>query len=174
MRMRAAVAIGFVLALVRAADAQIGYRWTMDELQAKADLVVIAELRDTEDTGRQTNLPGLRPPLPVIEMQSVFEVLAGLKGNPRDKSLPSAAGSRVRVRYYRYDGDQGRREQAPQPGLPPGVLNTGSTLNFTVGEGPYLLFLAKGADGLYDPLSGHTFPTDSVYVLRKLGRLPSK
>jgi hypothetical protein len=171
MRMRAAVAIGFVLAVVRAADAQIGYLWTMDELEAKADLVVIVELRDTKDTGRQTNHPGLRPALPVIEMQSEFEVLAVLKENARDKSLPSAAGSRLRVRYYRYDWDQWRRDHPPQPGLPPpGVVNTGSTLNFTAGEGPYLLFLAKGSDGLYEPLSGHTFPTDSVYLLRKLGR----
>jgi hypothetical protein len=183
MRIGTAVAIGFVLAVGPAADAQLGYLWTMDELKAKADLVVIAELRDTKDTGRRTDHPKLRPAFLVIEMQSEFEVLAVLKGDAPDTFLSSAAGTRVRLRYYRHDWDQRRRDDTPQPGLPrrssegaksglppPGVVNTGSTLTFTAGEGPYLLFLAKGPDGVYDPLSGHTFPTDSVYLLRKLGR----
>jgi hypothetical protein len=172
MRVRAAaVAIGVVLAVVRTGNAQVGYLWTMDDLEAKADLVVIAELRDTKDTGRRTNHPEVRPALPVIEMQSEFEVLAVLKASAQDKSLPSAVGARVWVMYYRHDWDQWHRDHRPEGGLPPpGVVNTGSSLNFTAGEGPYLLFLAKGSNGLYEPLSGHTFPTDSVYLLRKLGR----
>jgi hypothetical protein len=171
IHVRAAVAIGFVLAVGGAANAQVGYLWTMAELEAKADLVVIAELRDTTDTGRRMNHPELRPAFPVIEMQSEFEILAVLKATAPDTSLPSAVGTRVRVMYYRHDMDQWRRDHPPEPGLPPpGVVNTGSSLNFTAGEGPYLLFLAKGSNGLYEPLSGHTFPTDSVYLLRELGR----
>jgi hypothetical protein len=170
MHIRAAAAIGFVLAMGRAANAQIGYLWTVDQLEAKADVVVIAELRDTKDTGRQTNHPELRPAFPVIEMQSEFEILAVLKPNARDTSVPSAVGPRIRVMYYRHDWDQWRRDHPPEPGLPPpGVVNTGSSLAFTAVDGPYLLFLAKGSNGLYEPLSGHTFPTDSVYLLRKLG-----
>jgi hypothetical protein len=134
--------------------------------EAKADLVAIAELRNTKDTGRQTNHPELRPAFPVVEMQSEFEILAVLKANAPDRSLPSAVGTRVRVMYYRKDWDQWRRAHPPQTGS----VNTGSSLNFTAGEGPYLLFLAKGSNGLYEPLSGRTFPTDSVYLLRKLGR----
>ena len=170
MHLRAAIAIGLMLAMGRAGNAQIGGILTMSDLEAKADVVVIAELRDTKDTGRQTNHPELRPAFPVIEMQSEFEILAVLKPNARDTSLPGPVGTRIRVMYYRHDWDQWRRDRPPEPGLPPpGVVNTGSSLNFTAGDGPCLLFLAKGANGLYQPVSGHTFPTDSVYLLQKLG-----
>jgi hypothetical protein len=170
MHMRAAMAIGVVLAMGRATNAQIGGILTMSDLEAKADVVVIAELLDTKDTGRQTNHPELRPAFPVIEMQSEFEILAVLKPNARDTSLPGAVGTRIRVMYYRHDWDRWRRDHPPEPGLPPtGVVNTGSSLNFTGDGGPYLLFLAKGSNGPYQPASGHTFPTDSVYLLRKLG-----
>ena len=141
MRIRIAVAVCFVLAIARAADAQIGYLWTIDELKAKADLVVIAELRATTDTGTRTDHPQLRPALPVIEMESEFEVLTVLKNDARETA---AAGPRLRLKYYRHDPDRWQREHPPQPGLPPkGVVNAGSTLTFTPGQGPYLLFLPK-------------------------------
>ena len=167
MRIRIAVAVCFLLATARAADAQIGYLWTVDELKSKADLVVIAELRSTTDTGRRTDHPQLRPALPVIEMESEFEVLTVLKSDARETP---AAGPRVRLKYYRHDWDRWQREHPPQPGLPPkGVVNTGSTLTLTPGQGLYLLFLAKRPDGAYEPLSGQTFAADSVYRLQKSG-----
>jgi len=167
MRIRIAVAVCFVLAIARGASAQIGYLWTIDELKAKADLVVIAELRATNDTGRRTDHPKLRPAFPVIEMESEFEVLTVLKSDAR---AASAAATRVTLKYYRHDLDRWQREHPPQPGLPPqGAINSGSTLTFTSGHGPYLLFLARRPDGAYEPLSGHTFPTDSVYRLEKSG-----
>jgi hypothetical protein len=87
MHVRAAMAIGLMLAMGRAGNAQIGGILTMSDLEAKADVVVIAELRDTKNTGRQTNHPELRPAFPVIEMQSEFEILAVLKPNARDTSF---------------------------------------------------------------------------------------
>ena len=96
MRIRIAVAVCVVLAIARAADAQIGYLWTIDELKAKADLVVIAELRATSDTGRRADHPELRPAFPVIEMESEFEVLTVLKSDARETAT---VGPRVRLKY---------------------------------------------------------------------------
>jgi hypothetical protein len=49
---------------------------------------------------------------------------------------------------------------------PPGLVNAGGYLAPREGRS-YLLFLTRAADGLHDPLSGHTFPTDSVLLLDK-------
>jgi hypothetical protein len=58
------------------------------------------------------------------------------------------------------------------PGLSPGVpviemrtvANGGSVLQLQEKRN-YLLLLTRQADGSYEPLSGHTFPSDSVYRL---------
>jgi hypothetical protein len=153
--------LGVLLASAPQADAQVGYLWTYDELLRKADLVVIAQCRSTRDTGNQLSHPGLTL-VPVVEMQTTFVVDAVVQsGDPN----PVSVGSDLRLRHYRHDLERWRKEHPPDPGgLPRGLLNTGSTLVLEE-KRSYLLFLIKSADGLYEPLSGHTFPTDSVYRL---------
>jgi hypothetical protein len=168
------VAVTFGVSLVAAvaslASSQIGYLWSFGELTTKADLVVIAEPGGTEDTGRHSEHPDLKPGLPVVEMATAFKVLAVLK---LDTRATSSDTSRVRLKHYRIDWDEWRRRNPPEPGLPPvGLVNAGSALDFSNDAGPYLLFLRRGSGDIYEPLSGHTFPTDSVYLLRKFGRLP--
>ena len=159
--------IGVLIAFSRPADRQIGYLWTFEELKTKADLVVIAEFVATEETGRQTEHPELRPAFPVVELRTEFKVLAILKSDP--SAPPSGSDGRIRVKHYRIDGERWRRlHPAPQGGPPPGLVNAGSALNFRESKGPYLLFLASRSGGVIEPLSGHTFPTDSVYLLGHL------
>ena len=74
----------------------------------------------------------------------------------------------IRLLHYRIDWEEWRRQNPAKPGEPPpSVVNVGSTLDFRHRDRSYLLFLRRLADERYEPLSGHTFPTDSVYLLRK-------
>jgi hypothetical protein len=156
--------MGILAFLIGAAVGQIGYLWTFDELTAKADFVVIAEPVRTEDTGVRTVHPGLQPDLPVAELRTTLKILSILKPDTRDKSAPAEIG----LRHYRIDVDELRRTHRQPPGAPPpGLMNAGSSLDFAGPPQPYLLFLKRIADGGYEPLSGHTFPTDSVYRLLK-------
>jgi hypothetical protein len=163
-------------AFAHPAHAQIGYLWQFDELLAKADLVVIAEHVETNEAGRLTDHPALKPatpadrqsPLPAVQLTSDFTVLGVVK--PEAPAAPSA-GARIRLTHYRIDWDEWRRLNPPEPGMPPpGLVNTGSVLDFSRNPGPFLLFLTRGEDGGYEPLSGHTFPTRSVYSLRNMAR----
>jgi hypothetical protein len=72
--------------------------------------------------------------------------------------------------------DRWRRENPAQPGKPPpSLVRTGDVLEFK-DAGPYLLFLVKGGhEGAFEPLTGHTWPGDSVFPIRSLrpgARLP--
>jgi hypothetical protein len=166
MRVPFAILLGVVAAGASVWGSQIGYLWSFDELRAKSDVVVIAEHTKTADTTRRVDHPELKPSLPVIELESEFNVLAVLSVNARD----GAEMRQLRLKHYRIDRDEWRRRNPPQPGLPPvGLVNAGSVLDFTDGAGPYLLFLKRAEGGAYEPLSGQTFPTESVFLLRKQG-----
>jgi hypothetical protein len=142
-----------------AVHAQIGTLWSMQDLHAKADLVVVAEFVKTTDTGRKVAHPGLKPGFPMVEMQSEFRVALVMKGDVTP----------VALMHYRHDMDQWRLDHPQEPGKPPqGVVNAGSALSFSAGREQYLMFLKRLPDGRYEPLSGHVFPTDSVFVLGKL------
>jgi hypothetical protein len=169
VRVAVAVLLG-VMAARTNLGAQVGYLWSFGELGAKADLVVIAEHVRTVDTTRRTDHPELRPALPVAELESAFNVLTVLKV---DAAIKSAGAPQLRLKHYRIDSEEWRRRNPPQPGLPPGgLVNAGSMLDFSNENGPYLMFLKRGEAGMYEPLSGHTVPTDSVYLLQKQRKLP--
>ena len=160
--------IGVVAAMAGVAGSQIGYLWSFEELTARAELVVIAEPGGTDDTGRRTEHLDVKPAVPVVEVATRFKVVALLKPDTRATSVDTSG---VRLKHYRIDWDEWRRRNPPQPGLPPpGLVNAGSVLDFTRDAGPYLLFLKRGAGDWYEPLSGHTFPTDSVFLLRSVGK----
>ena len=166
--MRTWIAFGVLLFAVVPLSAvpQIGYLWTFEELTAKADLVAIVEVIATEDTGRRREHPELKPDLPVVEQVTTMRLLSVLKANPPVVS----SGSPIRLRHYRIDEVEWKRRNPPEPGLPPrGVVNVGSYLDFTREAGPCLTFLKRASDDVYEPLSGQTFPTNSVYLLGKPG-----
>ena len=136
------------------AHAQLGYLWTYEELLQKADVAVIADCMDTVDTGWVRPHPELTPASVVHELRTSFRVSAVLKGRRSD-----AAGGKLRLRHFRYTADA----------LRGGLVNGGTWLSLRRG-GSYLLFLADGGDGVYEPLSGHTFPDDSVFLLARASR----
>lgn len=160
----AVVALASLVGFAAPADAQVGYLWTFEELHARAHAVVIAECLGTMDTGHPTNHPGFAAGLPAIEKETRFLVQAVVKSAARG---PLTIGKELRLRHYSVDIDRGREAHPPKPGEPPpGIVNTGSALHVLENRS-YLLFLGSRSDGLYEPLSGHTFPTDSVYLLQK-------
>lgn len=160
--MLTAIAIGCAMP----ASAQVGYLWTPEELTAKADIVAIVEVISTRDMGR-TQSPSLRPRLPVVEMEAELRVLAWLKPSAGSERSPNT----LRLTYFRHDVEQWRRENPSPRGAPPrGLVNSGSTLQLTSTR--YLAFLSRAADGRYQPLSGHTFPTTSLLRLCEADQRP--
>lgn len=142
--------------------AQLGYLWTPQELAARADVVAVVEVAATRDTGRTSNHPSLRPRLPVVEMEADLRVLAWLKPS----GPPDPASRAVTLLYFRHAVESGSREPSSQPGTAPrGLVNAGTTLQLETGRSRYLVYLSRTADGRYEPLSGHTFPTTSVLRL---------
>jgi hypothetical protein len=164
MRVTVGTSLVLLILLGAAPRAQLGYIWSFEELTAKAQAVVIAEYVCTDDTWRELDHPSLKPGLPVVELRSEFLVLSVLK----PAASGTQAGAKLWLTHYRHDMDRWRRENPTQPGKPPpGVVNTGDVLQFT-DPGPYLMFLVKGADGVFEPLTGHTWPGDSVFPIRSL------
>lgn len=153
---------GAVILLAALSAPQVGRIWTYDDRFAEADLVVVADIIETRDTGRKARHPSLSPRLPVVELESDLRVLGVFKGE-----LPGSTGStatRIVLHHYRFDREQWLRENPPGPdGVPPGLANGGTQLQFDQ-SGPYLLFLIRTERG-YEPVSGHTFPTESAFGL---------
>ena len=150
------------------AFAQLEYLWTPEELTAKADVIAIVEVIGTRDTGRTQSHPSLQPRLPVVEMESELRMLALLKAPAAGEKLDT-----LRLMYFRLDMEQWQRENPTLPGMPPrGLVNAGSTLQIAPSPTRYLAFLTRIADGQYEPLSGHGFPTTSLLRLCESTRKP--
>jgi hypothetical protein len=137
---------------------QVPY-WPYDKLTREADLIVIATPVSVRDTGQKTILPGIMQgtagggcePIPAIEMETSFEVLATLKGVPRQVPI---------ILYH-------LREAAPPKGI---VVNGPSLVSFEPKEKRrYLLFLRREQDGRYVSLTGQTDPAGAV---KDLGTCP--
>lgn len=163
--------LGSILQLCTVAHAQVGYLWTATELHAKADIVAVVAVDAVGETGRRMAHPSLQPRLPVIEMEARLQVLTLLKAPAsRESSTPDT----LMLVFLRLDMEQWRRQQQSPPGAPPpGLLNTGSQLHLETGTShQYLVYLARRADGRYEPLSGATFPTASVFRLCEAHQRP--
>ena len=154
-----------VLVWAPSVGGQIGYLWTYEALLAKADLVVIARCQRTEDVGPARH-PELKPGFPVVEMQTAFVVKAILKNNGNAVKTEAE----VRLRHYRHDEARWRQELNVPATAPLGYVNAGSEVLPQL-KRSYLLFLKAGDAGVYEPLSGHTFPTSSVFPFDGLPEL---
>jgi hypothetical protein len=150
MRRTSSVVIVALLFLQATVVGLIAPPWTFDELRSKSDLIVIAERVATRDVGFKTEFTDLRPPFPVVELNTDFKVLSALKGTPLRAILV--------LRHYRQDTDR----------LPGPILNAPPGLDFSRGPTTVdLLFLKRESDGLYAPTSGHVFPEFSILALPK-------
>jgi hypothetical protein len=144
------LAIPLLLPLV-GPSAQLGYLWSHDDLTAKSTVVVLATPIRTAETGVKTELNDLRPAFPVIELQTEFKVLSILKGE--------LVGPTFTLRHYRADASR----------LKGGVIGGAHALSIAEVGAPYLLFLLRDSGGALIPTSGHVYPADSVFTLRKAG-----
>ena len=147
---------------------QVGRLWTFDQLVAESDVVVIGVAIASRDTGRKGMHPELRPGFPVVEIETGVQVLAILKGQVE---ADTTEVRRLVIHHYRLDVDEWRRHHPPTPGQPPrGLVNAGEPLVFKTPEQTYLFFLTRGARG-WEPTTGHTFPSQSVFPLEGANRL---
>jgi hypothetical protein len=162
---------GVILQPCTVGDAQVGYLWTATELHAKAQVVAVVEVAAVGETGRRTAHPTLQPRLPVIELETRLRVLTLFKA---PVSMESSALQTLTLVFLRLDIGQCRHEQqSPLGAPPPSLMNAGSQLHLETGAGhQYLVYLSRRADGRCEPLSGHTFPTDSVFRLCETHQRP--
>jgi hypothetical protein len=150
--------------VVPCATARLVEHWPYERLFKEADLVVIAEATATVDTGEVVKVPGWS--VKFNGVHSTFAVKATLKGKLNAKNLT----------IFHLRLDKGVR-----------VENGPRLISFAVRRGTiplehgksgahkpdYLLFLKKGKDGRYEPVSGQIDPDQSVKEVHRpfLGRL---
>jgi hypothetical protein len=130
-----------------AAYAQTREVWTYDQLMTKADCAAIAEVVGTKEIGRAEH-PDLK--YPAVQFDTEFKVQTALK-----PCGAGASGAAIHLKHYAPDFER----------LQPGVIPSDSVLNFADGNA-YLLFLKRNGDS-YEPVTGNTWPTMSVYPLAK-------
>ena len=138
----------FIVVTSSVVYAQARHPWTFEELTAKADCVLIGDVVDTLDKG-QTAHPEANPPYPVVEFDTTFTIKTVFK-----PCEGGAVGATIHLKYYATDFAR----------LGQGVINGGSSLNLAMGNS-YLLFVKRTTATVYEPLSGHTWPTMAVYPL---------
>jgi hypothetical protein len=124
-----------------------------DQLTKEADLVVIASPTATRDTPERRNLPGFSSAIPVIGVETTFQVAAMLKGEvnpgPTDKSKP------LTLHHYRLPDRAAALPNGP-----------GLVAFDPKDRKQYLLFLKREADGRFCAVSGQTDPDLSIEPLR--------
>ena len=139
--------VTFIVLTSTFAYAQARHLWTFEELTSKADCVLIGEVVDTLEKGRTTH-PELKPAYPAVEFDTTLTVQTVLK-----PCEGSAVGVTIHLKHYALDFAQISQD----------VTSLGSLLSFST-RNTYLLFL-KRTTAAYEPVSGHTWPTMSVYQL---------
>ena len=155
------IATLFALAIIIGSSAQARpmAHWPYEKLTAEADLIVIATPTAVKDTGTKTELPGgirmtgednVPRPIPAIEMEATFEVLAVLKGE---------VGKELIFHYLR---------QEPPPKEP--IINGAELVSFQPKEKKrFLLFLRREPTGGFSSLTGQI---DSIQGMKELGTYP--
>ncbi len=113
------------------ADARFIDARPFEEMEKKADTIVVAKPVSTTDTDERTNLPHISPDIPVVGLSSEFDVSLVLKGDGSLKKLV--------VHHY---------QLADHPGWNEFNLASFDSKDST----NYLLFLKHEPDGRYAPL----------------------
>lgn len=149
---RTLIAIMLLVVAPAALAAQISRVWTYEDLRTGADVVVVATPISTRTAG-QTELSGLEPPLPVVELRTRFRLLSTLKGQ--------IAGDTIELRHFKLDESR----------LPGGCLNCGGFGDlFSSSAGSprcdYLMYLHRSATGAFEPVSGQVFPLASIFSMQ--------
>jgi len=142
----------WLLAMPEPAEARLVSWLSYREMLAKSDLVVIANpFNKTADTKERSVLPGIsqqdqigrQSKIDSVGVETVFSVLAVLKGNPGIK--------RLTLHHYREANSSG----APSMGGPTLVKFDPSDAS---ARSSYLMFLVREPDGRFAPVGGQTDP----------------
>jgi hypothetical protein len=144
--MRYLLALILLFATPFLAEARISQFWSYQDLDDRADLVVIGLVTSITDTTEATVLPYLHPDVHVIGESTEFRIGVVLKG---DHNLQSCV-----LHHYRLAN-------------PGGVgLNGPALVSFdSKARGHYLLFLTHEADGRYAPVAGQVDSAKSIFKL---------
>jgi hypothetical protein len=118
-------------------EARIMPSWTYQQMYDKADLVVIADVRSTTETGEQIVLKDVQPNVPVLGVATVFEARLVIKGK---KGLRT-----FRLHHYKFRSEDDKL-----------AADSPSLLESPQRHQKYLLFLIREADGQYAPVTGQT------------------
>jgi len=126
---------------------------TYEEMSKEADLVVIAVPVSTRDTTERANLTNIAPRLPVIGVETTFEISALLKGELR--AAPAEQKKTLVLHHYRMT-----RSDTP-------IINGPLLVSFDPKvRKAYLMFLKRESDGRYQAFTGQTDPELSIEPLR--------
>ncbi len=132
---------------------------TYDELFAKSDFIVIAEVAEkTKDTPERTKLKDISPPQSAIGIVTEFECLHVIKGSRRQ---------RLTLHHYRADFSvDDFHDQAPE-GTERVIVNGPTFMSFELerGKPAYLMFLIRERDGRFAPVAGQIDPDLSIFKL---------
>ena len=133
--------------------------WPYDKLTQEADLIVVATPVSVRDTAEKTTIPGIQRtgadnvgrPVPAIGVETTFEVLSVLKGDPASKKF---------VFYHLHEAEKSDEPMVNGPGL----------VSFEPKEKKrFLLFLKRESDGRCSSLTGQTDPVGGI---KDLGTYP--
>jgi hypothetical protein len=128
-----------MLSLVATLRAGLMYAWSYQEMFDRANLVVIAKPLWSKDTDERSKLPGVGENVPLIGVNTGFEVRVVLKG---DKQLKDFT-----LHYYRLADPE------------VAIINGPVLVEFdTKKPRAYLMFLIKEPDGKYAPATDQTDP----------------
>jgi hypothetical protein len=154
-RLTVVAVLAVLLAPAATSGARLNPSWPYKKLLKEADLVVIAEATATADTKDRFRERGVK--VEYIGVETTFDVKLALKGKAPDelkvlhfrrpKGVGVANGHRA-VTFHREE---------------PVIIT--ESIKALLGRPQYLLFLKKGKDGRYEPVSGRT---DPVYSVREM------
>lgn len=142
------LAVLILLGICSSAHARLMKSWDYKKLSAESDLIVIGiQAQPSEMTLNTIILPDIGPDeIKVNELITSFVVAGVLKGELGDKV--------IQLRHYALLSSEKTSLNGP------GLVSFDPQQKYA-----YLLFLKKGADGVFEPMSGQTDPDQAVKKL---------
>ena len=124
-------------------QAYLHQSWPYQKLNDQADLIVIATPGPSKETGERSTLPGIKPELSVLKVETTFNCLVILKG---EKTL-----KQIVLTHYR-------------KAVPTHIDRGGPSLvSFDAkSKKQFILFLKRDGEDKFAPVAGQTDPADSI------------
>jgi hypothetical protein len=140
INMKTFLTLALLLTLPVVAFGRIRPVWTYEQIHADADLVVIAKPVSSTHLEEKASLPNISPVIPVVGIETQFDVRLVLKGEPKSKTIA--------LHYYALQRSaDGQARGAPH------------LVSFDPKQPTcYLMFLKREANDRYAPVTGQTDP----------------